>query len=434
MDITPKSASSILTLAILLASTNTTLAAKPDAYKQLFANKSVAKMTKLTDSIKEKEGIFLSSSCLDNTCFAVGMVGNRKELVKPAIYKSTDAETTWQPVTIPELPNENAGILQDITCSETLCMAVGAYVTDKTNDMEHPLIYVSQDKGNTWALKEFTEYGTMAKLSCIGAVCNAIANFQDDTPEAPLFSYVYRTNDGGQTWSRQTLSPVNPDIDLSLNDISCTKDYCLVVGNKDERQTNNEYIIQAVSFLSQDGGLTWSQPSVIYQFPQETTGSVESLSCTNNQCVVVGDIHLSNTQGDKPISFMSHDLGNTWSKPSYLELHDSLHGSLQDITCQANHCIAVGYAVNDQDERNVISEAISYTSEDGGATWSMPMMFENAASKIKAAFGVTCNAQQPGNCLAVGAYMLQKKGPMKPSIYLSKDYGLTWSDLIDVQL
>lgn len=151
------------------------------------------------------------ASCRGNTCIAVGQYKDVGTIQRPLLAITKDAGSTWSfpasitnPVLIPAL--FQLGVFYDISCSASICMAVGEYNYSPVG--RRALAAISTDGGDTWTYSSeisgpaltpvFNATTSLRGVSCVENTCVAGGNYMDGLLEIPL---IVVTLDAGATWS-----------------------------------------------------------------------------------------------------------------------------------------------------------------------------------------------------------------------------------------
>jgi len=153
-----------------------------------------------------------------------------------------------------------------------------------------------------------------------------------------------------------------------------------------------------VSTTSIPNSITTSPPPEIPTGGGATQGSVgeNAISCAQT-CVIVGA-----DAGGHGLAVTSSDGGTTWT-PAVVPA--SL-GTLEDVTCTGNDCVAVG--------RGAV-----IVSTDGGSSWTAHTVPASVTF-----LAVRCPVQ--GQCVVVGVEA-NPFGPLRGVVEVSVDGGMTWS-------
>jgi hypothetical protein len=315
-------------------------------------------------SVNTLFSVTCSSSGL--SCSAVGSttIGG---VSLPLSYHSVDGGLNWSIPYLPARPGSNTkNFLHSVSCSDLgmLCTAVGSTANTRNN----PLTYYSLDGGVSWLTPVAlpSPVGTNSRLlgvscSSSGLHCVAVGFSVTASIATPL---TYVSTDGGKNWGA-AVQPTPPVDQLgteysSLQSVSCSADgmTCVAVGYS---QDNNTVLLSALSYTSTDGGVTWSAP-IILPANGTTDNELLGVNCSNSGllCTAVGIINVTSTQGN--LSYTSKDGGNTWSAPILPQGPGGLGDSINGVFCDGSglFCTAVGASLN---------SIYSYFSSNSGLNW-----------------------------------------------------------------
>jgi photosystem II stability/assembly factor-like uncharacterized protein len=306
-------------------------------------------------------------------------------------YVSTDAGTTWQPLTLP--PGVNLDT--KFTCpSASVCM-VGSQVMNggTINGNNDPqLLLRTSDGGATWSeepvpLPPITGsdtaldptltglYGTLNELTCFSATtCVGFGLVPSDQLEQPISlgstverSVFVRTADGGTTWTTYAFPWLaNPDgspgwSNAEAGSFACgSSESC--VGFSTVLSATPNQVFSDATWRTSNGGTSWSQawlPGVQPGF------SANSISCTDAlHCVSVH--RVANTMTYTSVIEATSDGGATWTRGS---IAGGAGAELLSVTCVGGEdCWLTG----SRGSGNAFStyHGIILESTDGGMTWS----------------------------------------------------------------
>src|SRR3990167_4966015 len=189
--------------------------------------------------IEKHRGISLlkALTCNNNgrNCIAVGYIGGHDNIRDQAIIsRSNDGGYSWSSY----IPNQNndGGLLNDITCNNSSCIAVGSVSSVSENHGNyHPVIYISQDEGLNWVAAQniqiqqselnggthfYFKSGSFNSITCdhAGQYCTIIGyayyhvdQFHGQTNGYVNLPIIFRTTDGGKSWSRRWPDFANTD-------------------------------------------------------------------------------------------------------------------------------------------------------------------------------------------------------------------------------
>lgn len=151
-------------------------------------------------------------SCTGTAATAVCATVGGTQSGSPMLAVSTNGGNTWNVPTIPDFPS--LGWIDEVSCtgdgSTAICVAGGF-----DYDVNLPLLVVSTDGGNTWAIKHVDvspiEAGGFGAVSCTGsestAVCIAAGTgFIGSSDRIPLMIV---SVDGANTWALKDMSSVS---------------------------------------------------------------------------------------------------------------------------------------------------------------------------------------------------------------------------------
>lgn len=224
----------------------------------------------------------------------------------------------------------------------------------------------------------------------------------------------YTSNDNGTNWllSPTFTQPVGFPLG-ALNSVSCTGPLCVAVG-----QSGNVGLstIVPAAYKSIDGGRNWSAPAPTFNLPLgKAKGLLASTACVGNTCVAVGNAY--NLFDRVPLSYTSIDGGSTWTLgPTFNLPPTKTIGDLSGVDCVGAVCTAVGNASTNLGELL----ATAYTSNDSGLTWTLSSTtILPPGNTLSQLFDVSCVSTI---CTAVGL------SDDTPIAYTSNDSGQSWSE------
>ena len=195
----------------------------------------------------------------------------------------------------------------------------------------------------------------------------------------------YTSTNGGDTWTLNTKLPQPPGGEAEFKSVACTSDgqICTAVGTGS----------LPFSYRSTNGGLTWKLSTKFQSSPEGYYGRLMSLACSSDgqTCVAVGmKMKSDQTRFFSPISYTSNNGGKTWALSPTPPLGSTATGGLlMSVSCSSDvisHCTAVG-------TENMSSPPLSYTSTNGGATWTLSTKQPPLPASFKDGmlFGVACS-------------------------------------------
>ncbi|MFI4962794.1 MAG: WD40/YVTN/BNR-like repeat-containing protein [Legionellales bacterium] len=196
---------------------------------------------------------------------------------------------------------------------------------------------------------------------------------------------------------------------------------CLIVGYTTTATNTTLPLV----YTTTDGGNTWSSPIVLSPPTNGTSNVLTGVACdtTGLTCMAVGTALISG--GYVPLSYSSTDGGNTWGDPVLPTTHvNTVQSVLSGTSCNSTGlmCLAVGYAIDSNG--NFLS--LSYNTSDGGTTWGTPVQLisPSGGELFNAVFNVACDGTGT-SCLSVGTSM--NPTAIAPVSYTSTNGGATWS-------
>lgn len=316
------------------------------------------------------------------------------------------------------------------------------------------------------AMQITTHFNNLTGISCDSTAqyCVAVGT---SIQEARLNHIVYTTHDGGITWDHHT-SLIHPDqedtkIDIDplssehlFSTIRCdsTGNQCLIAGI-----TSIAGEPTLLTYTSRDGGQNWSKPTLIHVNEQDPGRTlVEGYPSLRLKCNTSGSscILASNTISrlqHMPVFFITHNLGETWSEPSFLTVPSNVPYGLDvlDFGCDQSGliCTAVTSNQDSYDNKQTMQPpqmGLIYSTHDGGTTWSDAKPLMIARSKDQDPFIAIddvlnlINCDQSGlNCVALGTHYTVKREENEVTIldnpshaYLTKNGGLSWHDTYEL--
>ena len=215
-----------------------------------------------------------------------------------------------------------SGTLFGSAASGTKFVAVGSYFS--TAGDNKPLVMSSVDNGVTWSSTVTgttpvpppgLASGQLNAISCSGSVCVAVGTFSAGS-SYPLAA---TSSNSGQTWS-YTINATTPQLpsdffvgsDNYFNDASCSSNICIAVGAYLKSSTSTFPLLAA----SSDGGQTWTyrinSTSPVLVGDTMSSGYFNTSSCQGTYCMAAGS-YQSTSGISYPLVAMSSDGGITWA-------------------------------------------------------------------------------------------------------------------------
>ena len=377
-------------------------------------------------------------------------------------YISTNGGAIWSLSNALPLPGDVAANgsqnseLQGVTCNSTntFCKAVGFYRNMFNNFV--PLSYTTVNGGASWSLSSRLplpidvaangiQNSKIQSAACdsLGNRCNTVGFYLDNGNNIIPLSYTSAT--GGAVWSLSTRLPLPIDVAANgiqnnkLQSVACNSlgSLCNAVGFYSDIFNN----LAPLSYTSTNGGATWSLSSRL-PLPLDRAANgiqnskLQSVTCdsTGYRCSTVG-FYLNNGNNLAPLSYTTVNGGATWSLSAPLPLPSNVaamgiqNSELLSVACNSSGsiCSAVGFYLDTLN--NFLP--LSYTSANGGVTWSLsarpPLPLNVAANGIQNNRLQSVDCDSTGShCGAVGVY-LDNGNNLAPLSYTSANSGVTWS-------
>jgi len=341
----------------------------------------------------------------------------------PSSYISIDNGQSWTvSATMPPAQSGANNSLASIVCDSTGIKCAGAGVYDDGFGGALPLSDTSSDGGNTWQAS-LTPPPAQAAFNFLNGIacdrnvmiCTAVGSYNNGGPNIPLS---YTSGDGGVSWQVSSiLPPAQGGGQNYLQSVACdsTGMKCASVGVYDNGGPS-----LPLSYTSVDGGNSWQVSSTLPPVQGIGANVLNSITCdsTGMKCTAVGQ--YINGGPSIPLSYTSSDGGDTWQVSSTLPpVQGNGESKLFSVACDSTRmiCTAVGYYKN-----NALYASLSYTSQDGGATWQVSTTLPPAQGSDDELSGVSCDSSGL-ICVAVGTNYDSQGVPLS---FTSSDGGITW--------
>ncbi|MDR3476714.1 MAG: sialidase family protein, partial [Gammaproteobacteria bacterium] len=363
---------------------------------------------------------FVSASCTGSDataiCAAAGYT-NASGTIFPLLVVSTDGGNTWAIKTITGFTTQ--GNLQGVNCigtgSTAICVATGEESLVGGGDGP-AIIAVSVDGGNTWNTKPVTglsSAGFFQPVSCTGTGSTAICVAAGEDVTGTYPPQIAVSTDGGNTWAIKTLDGITTI--GQFYSVSCTGTgitaICAAVG-ADNGGSSQPPILT----VSTDGGNTW-----VAQTIQGTTvnGYLMGVSCTGTGITTICAAAGGTTDTQEPLIAASTDGGNTWTKQVATNLPSTGDFSMVSCTGTGNNaiCTAAGQRLDNYGPLIV-------SSTDGANTWttnSIPGLTTTGQFNSASCTGSGASAI----CTAAGHQDFSSSSP--PILVISTDGANTWA-------
>ena len=186
-------------------------------------------------------------------------------------------------------PSNYLNVPAGATCSSNdHCVLVGYLMNSLNTQIQTSVIYYSDDGGQNWDQSNIATLGpnappviNLSDVSCdaSGQKCVAAGWYSTSSElRTPAYGLVYVSNDGGVSWNKTIfLEPSSVDSNVNrMNAVKCApySGVCTVSGHGGNSASGTTF---PVSYISYDYGQTWSKASVM-PLPSGTTGNVFSVS------------------------------------------------------------------------------------------------------------------------------------------------------------
>ena len=370
-------------------------------------------------------GHFAAASCTgsgatvatDAVCVAAGDTSLTPSCpaCAPLLGVSKDGGDTWALETATSTPA--SGRYHASGCTgigvDAICVAAGR---DITNSL--PFLSMSTDGGNNWAVTAVTGAGAIDAeynaASCTGttatAVCMAAGRILSGAP------IIASSVNGGATWSIKTISGTVP-VDGNFASASCTGTtagagtVCVAAG-----QNTGAGFLDPLLAVSVDGGASYTI-KFISGIPAK--GTFTSTSCTGSgataRCIAVGQ-NLSNSS---PLISTSVNGAANWTTVTSISGAPAT-GIFNTASCTGTGntaiCIAAGENLTDGGPMVAVST-------DGAASWAIVNTVIGGFPTDGSFLGSGCTGStSTGFCTVAG----QDTSSGNPAIAYSKDGGVTW--------
>lgn len=369
------------------------------------------------------------------------------------------------PSDVLQLSGKQYTFLNGVACYKMgrSCTAIGAYITNAEGPDAPgyaPLSYFSTDSGAHWKLsatlplpKDVSMPADSIRTALFGVACtgsgqshcSTVGYYSNNTGATVPLSYT--SSNGGKKWELSETLPLPTDVILPANKqnnilygISCDPngELCTAIGS----YTNNNKSTVPLSYTSTNRGRSWTLNQTPFPLPADVPNTnqlseLRAISCNNmGFCTAVG-YYYNNRTGVSPLSYVSSDSGATWQLSLPLPLPPDVISQvyrqktyLNSVFCSQtdSSCSAVGYYTN----KNGVVAPLSYTSVDGGYSWTvssspLPLPSDAATGILSNSglFSIVCDASK-NLCNSVGYYKKSGTIGIVPLSYTSTDGGITW--------
>ncbi len=239
------------------------------------------------------------------------------------------------------------------------------------------------------------------------------------------------TKNGGKNWTFKTLGK-----GVQLIRVFTYNNNWFITGTSliDQASGGSTALNGHPLYKSTNDGNSWTIPSPLVIKP---TAVITDLKCSGKFCIAVGGLlTLTITKTNisdvkyKPFLVMSNNGGTTWSMPSLIRT-TTIQGLLFSASCSSTSFMAVG--LNGNPLVGSIVRPLAYVTQNSGKTWSSSNIFATAPPSINTLAyagmsGVACkNAVCFATGVAVKLSIIKAQLQLIPFLVVSKDWGKTWT-------
>lgn len=349
----------------------------------------------------QKQSIPNRIACSENGQSCV-MIGDRDplSLVHSTLlaWYSKDAGVSWIGTPLPNLSklHDQRVCLNAVFCDKRgeKCMALGdSFTSPKLTN----LVYRTADYGHSWTQISIANKPIPARLWNLACddtmqrcITSGVYKNIDDLDKKGHFGnqpiQMFHTKDGGNTWEVSSLARPERDPNLSnkISTLTCKDDlshcsaflnYPTTARTKKNIRALGYHENKAVAYyVSDDGGVSWSNPTKLDPPKLSDSYQIRSIACDASMafCLAVGNAHFSKIT--LPLAYTSDNGGVSWSKPIVLAgVNNAYKNILNAISCDKKgaHCIAVGYY--SLKGKHPYAEPLIYDIFNQGSSWNLSL-------------------------------------------------------------
>lgn len=304
-----------------------------------------------------------------------------------------------------------------------------------------PLLFVSNDLGNTWNYKveystnlptDFVTNGIFIGTDCEQDSCVAVGDYSDETKMYPM---IITSSNRGVNWEytidKSSALPLAYKNDGILFNVDCVGDICI---------TNGEYTaldnkIYPLLAVSRDAGQSWEYQvdKKIFSLPSEYNkdGFFNDIDCEESLCAAAGKYKITLSNQQFPMLLFSKNSAVTWQYPidstsSTLPDLYNRDGEFSNVGCTENICAASGTYLSNVSRRTLMLAV----SVNNNQNWDYVIESGNNPPSDYFDSGLFSGMSCDGNsCVAVGEY--RDANTRFPMLVASLDDGVTWNYKVD---
>lgn len=310
-------------------------------------------------------------------CVALGFL-REKNTLTDVVFATNDGGNTWSKPTTLHHPHATS---LKIHCNDTglVCLIAGSTHIGTT---PYLISYTTQDAGLSWSepamhpLAKEQRYYDAQHLACSQSGDQCLLLLKG------MSTFVtYTTQDAGQSWSNPIAlpKPRNSAESNTIHDVSCSDSglVCTVVGGS-ATYSPNGYIVEPVTYVTKNGGLTWIGPNKLQPQNNKTPNFAESDYFSHVRC---------NRTGLKCIALRYQEMDEGHIVRSYIDAYTTLDGSISwqkegSVANNANGEIYEPFSAFDCDKETQTCFAVSspvgsegshitgFATHNGGQNWT----------------------------------------------------------------
>jgi hypothetical protein len=382
------------------------------AYNLINGNFSTSNV--ISPSFTNTAGEFKTASCTRSGSFC--MIGGFSNTSTPYQLKavgSLDKGATWFDLSNPPNPNNlTSAQIWANTCSEQSQVCIASGEVQPTSGNNRAYVWIFDIATQTWTDSSYINLNqSFGSFNLTATACYPFNNRTrcvlvgyttagQSSTNLPL-SVLLDIDSQKRIMSYQITSPSDMPVLNNvtyfpvLYGVSCGEDgtRCVMAGFAYPPNANGNNI--PVTYISSNGGLTWSLSPSQPIMPSNTYVDTQPVSCASNglDCVLGGWSHPS---GDRNTSsgliYITHNGGASWDNPTTIVASSNAYPTirLNKVACSASgrFCIAVGSIGNSTQNGSTARTSYPYLSYtyNGGQSWSSAIQLYFIANYGNSAF------------------------------------------------